>query len=109
MSYARVLQRALPEAKGNKSKEQPLHVYVNAVPDEWAKARVAKLDGQALDLAPLSLALSKRVEGTSTSWQAFFESVGNGLKAGTMLAPEHVARLAYVEAILFRTLANEEG
>ena len=28
------------------------------------------------------------------------------VKAGTTLAPERVARLAYIEAMLFRTLAN---
>jgi len=106
---AALLERALPEAKGNKNMEQALYVYVNAVPDDWAKARVAKLDARALDLAPLSLALSKRVEGNSTSWQSFFESVSSGLKAGTTLAPERVARLAYIEAMLFRTLANVES
>ncbi len=106
---ASLLERALPEAKGNKNKEQALHVYVNAVPDEWAKARVAKLNAQALDLAPLSLGLSKRVEGNSTTWQPFFESVSGGVKAGTSLSPERVARLAYIEAMLFRTLANAES
>lgn len=106
---AALLERALPEAKGNKKKEQALHVYVNAVPDEWARALVAKLDAQALDLTPLSLAISKRVEGDATTWQSFFESVSGGLKAGTTLPPERVARLAYVEAMLFRTLANVES
>jgi len=106
---AALLERALPEAKGNKTKEQALHVYVNAVPDDWAKARAANLQARALDLAPLSLALSKRVEGNSTSWQSFFESASGGLKAGTTLAPERVARLAYIEAMLFRTLANAEN
>lgn len=106
---AALLERALPDAKGNKNKEKALHVYVNAVPDEWAKALVAKLDAQALDLAPLSLAISKRVEGNATTWQSFYESVSGGLKAGTTLLPERVARLAYVEAMLFRTLANVES
>ncbi len=106
---AALLERVLPETKGNKSKEQALHVYVNAVPDEWAKRRTAKTDAQALDLAPLSLALSKRVEGNSTTWQPFFESVSGGLKAVTLLAPERVARQAYVEAMLFRTLAAVES
>jgi hypothetical protein len=106
---AALLERALPEANENKNKEQVLHVYINAVPEEWAKARVAKLDAQALDLAPLSLALSKRVEGNSTTWQSFFESVSGGLKAGITLAPKRVARLAYIEAMLFRTLANGES
>lgn len=103
---AALLERALPEGKGSKNREQAMHVYVNAVPDEWAKALVAKLDTQALDLAPLSLALSKRIEGNSTTWQSFFESVSGGLKAGTTLAPERVARLAYIEAMLFKTLAD---
>lgn len=106
---AALLERVLPEAKGNRSKEQALHVYVNAVPDEWAKACTSKVDAKALDLAPLSLALSKRVEGNSTTWQPFFESVSGGLKAGTVLAPERVARQAYVEAMLFRTLADVES
>lgn len=106
---AALLERALSETKGNKNKEQALHVYVNAVPDEWAKAIVAKHDAQALDLTPLSLALSMRVEGNATSWPSFFESVSGGLKAGTTLPPERVARLAYVEAMLFRTLANVES
>lgn len=106
---AALLDRALLEARGNKSKEQALHVYVNAVPDDWAKARTASVDAQALDLTPLSLALSKRVEGNASTWQPFFESVSGGLKAATMLAPERVARLAYIEAMLFRTLANVEG
>jgi hypothetical protein len=105
---AAILERALPEAKGNKSKEQALHVYVNAVPEEWANDRIAKVDAQALDLAPLSLALSKRVEGNSTTWQAFFESVSGGLKAETRLPPERVARQAYIEAMLFRTVAEVE-
>ena len=104
---AALLERALLEGKGSKSKEQALHIYVNAVPDEWVKARVAKLDAQAIDLAPLSLALSKRVEGNSTSWQSFYDSVRSGPKAGTMLSPELVARHAYVEAMLFRTLSEE--
>jgi hypothetical protein len=106
---AALLERALPEAKGTRAKEQALHVYVNAVPDEWAKACVAKLDARALDLASLSLALSKRVEGSATTWQLFFESVSGGLKAGTMLTPERAARLAYIEAMLFRTLASVES
>jgi hypothetical protein len=102
-----LLDRVIPEPKGGKSKEQALHVYVNAVPEGWAKACVAKLDARALDLAPLTLALSKRVEGNATTWQPFFESV-SGLTAATALAPERVARLAYVEAMLFRTVANVE-
>ena len=104
-----LLERALFEAGGKKAKEQAIHVYVNAVPDAWARDRFAKLDAQVLDLTPLSLALSKRVEGNATTWQPFFDSRSNGLKAATTLAPERVARLAYIEAMLFRTLANAEG
>lgn len=106
---AALLEQALPETKGNKGKEQALHVYVNAVPDEWAKGCTAKTDARALDLAPLSLALSKRVEGNSATWQPFFESVSGGLKAETGLTPERVARQAYSEAMLFRTLADVES
>lgn len=104
-----LLERVLPETKGNKTKEQALHLYVNAVPEQWAKARVANVDARVLDLAPLSLALSKRVEGTTTTWQSFFESVSGSLKTGTALAPELVARQAYVEAMLFRTVAHVES
>lgn len=106
---AALLERALPETKGNKSKEQALHVYVNAVPKEWAKECTAKTDAQALDLAPLSLALSMRVEGNSTTWQPYFDSVSGGLKTEATLAPERVARQAYFEAMLFRTIAAEES
>ena len=106
---AALLERVLPESKGSKGKEQPLHVYVNAVPEEWAKARIAKVEAQVLDLVPLSLALSKRVEGNSTTWQSFFESVSGGVKAGSALTPERVARQAYIEAMLFRTLADVEN
>jgi hypothetical protein len=103
-----LLERALHEGRGGKSKEQAIQEYVNAVPEEWAKARVAKLDQQALDLAPLALALTKRIEGNSTTWPSFFESA-TGLKTATTLAPERVARLAYVEAMLFRTLDSAEN
>ncbi|MCE9635841.1 MAG: hypothetical protein K8T90_09065 [Planctomycetes bacterium] len=106
---AAILERALPESKGSESKEQVLHVYVNAVPEEWAKACMARVEAHALDLAPLSLALSMRVAGNATTWQSFFESVSGGLKAGTALAPERVARQAYIEAMLFRTLADVES
>lgn len=100
-----LLERALPEAKGGKSKELALHVYVNAVPEDWAKSRTTNLDGRALDLTPLAFALTKRAEAGSTAWQPFFESA-SGLKVANTLTPERVARLAYVEAVLFRTLAN---
>lgn len=99
---AALLERVVPETKG-KSKEQPLHVYVNAVPEDWAKARAAKLVERALDLTPLSLALSHRCKSNASSWQQFFEA-NSGLKASIPLAPERAAHLAYVEAVLFSTL-----
>jgi hypothetical protein len=103
---AALLERVVPETL-SKGKEQPLHVYVNAVPENWAKARAAKLAEQAIDLAPLSLALSQRSTSDTSTWQSFFES-SSGLKASTMLAPERAAWLAYVEAVLFSTLAKAE-
>lgn len=106
---AALLERALHDAKGSNSKDQALHVYVDSVPEEWAKSSIARVEARALDLAPLSLALSKRVEGNVTTWQRFFESVSGGLKAVTLLAPGRVARQAYIEAILFRTLADVES
>lgn len=103
---AALLERVIPNTKG-KSKEQAFHVYVNAVPEDWAKNRGAKLDDRALDLTPLSFALSHRSKGNAKTWQVFFESV-SGLKTSTTLAPQQAARLAYVEAVLFRTLSNVE-
>lgn len=105
---ASLLKSALPNTKGNKDGKQALHVYVNAVPLEWAKSCVGKLDARALDLAPFSLALSKRVEGDSTSWPQFFDSASGEPKSGTTMAPDSVARQAYMEAMLFRTLADLE-
>jgi hypothetical protein len=104
---AALLERVVSETK-TKSKEQPLHVYVNAVPEEWAKARAAKLAERAIDLTPLSLALSHRSKSNTSSWQQFFES-NSRLKASTTLAPERVARLAYVEAVLFSTITKTES
>ena len=104
---AALLERVIPETKG-KRKEEAFHVYVDAVPEDWAKARAAKLDERALDLAPLSLALSHRSKSSATTWQSFFESV-SGLKPSTPLAAERAARLAYIEAVLFRTLEHEDS
>lgn len=97
------------EAKGYKNKEHALRTYVNAVPQDCLRARVATFDTRALDLAPLSLALSKRVESDTTTWPPFFEAVSGGLGAGTMLTPGRVARHAYIEAMLFRTMADVES
>lgn len=104
---AALLERVVAETKG-KNKEQPLHVYVNAVSEDWAKAHSARLAERALDLTPLALALSHRSKSSTSSWQPFFEA-NSGLKTSTSLAPEGAARLAYVEAVLFSTLAKTEN
>lgn len=103
---AAFLERVVNSTKG-KNKEQPLSVYVNAVSDEWAKMRTAKLPDLALDLAPLSLALSLRTQSDTASWQQYFEKAG-GLAATKSLSPEAVANQAYVEAVLLGTLATTE-
>ncbi len=101
------LERVLSETKG-KGKEQPIEVYVNAVSDDWVKTHAARIEERALDLTPLSLALSQRAKSNTKSWQQYFEA-NSGLKASTSLAPERFARSAYIEAVLFRTLADSEA
>lgn len=100
------LERVVASTKG-KSKEQPLSVYVNAVSDEWAKERTADLPERALDLAPLTQALSQRAKSGTTSWQQYFEKTG-GVASTKALSPEAVAKQAYVEAVLLRILAGAE-
>ena len=100
---AAFLDRVVTSAEG-KNQDQPLNVYVNAVSDDWAKTRTADLPEQALDLAPLSLALLQRAKGGTANWQQYFENTG-GVAAMKPLAPEVVAKQAYVEAVLLRTLA----
>lgn len=90
---------------GVKAKEGSMHSYVNAVPEEWLKARRDAVRG--LDLAPLSLALSHRRQGSTSSWTEFFEA-SSGMNASTSLDPGRVARHAYVEAVLLHTLADAE-
>lgn len=102
---AALLERIVTKAKG---KEPSIQSCVNAVPDDWAKARTSRTSEGALDLAPLSLALSQRGKSDSTSWQHFFEAT-SGMKASTLLAPERVARQAYVEAVLLRALEDAEN
>jgi hypothetical protein len=102
---AALLHRVVTNAK---CKEASIQAYVNAVPDDWAKALAAKKVAEsALDLAPLSLALSHRGKSDMSSWQQFFDST-SGMRSTTSLAPERVARQVYVEAVLLRTLANAE-
>jgi hypothetical protein len=100
---AAFLDRVVISTKG-KNKEQPLNVYVNAVSDDWAKTRTADLPEQALDLAPLSLALLQRGKSGTANWQQYFDKTG-GIAAMKLLAPEVVAKQAYAEAVLLRTLA----
>lgn len=103
---AAFLERVVTSTKG-KNKDQPIQVYVNAVSDDWAKARAAKLPARALDLAPLTLALSHRAKSDTESWQRFFEKT-SGIGPSTQLAPEVAATQAYVEAMLLRILAETE-
>lgn len=104
-----LLERVLGEAKG-KGKEAPLCAYVDALPDEWARLRVENAEERAFDLMPLTFAVSLRGKSDAASWQQFFDSA-SGLKASLALTPTRVARQAYVEAMLQRTLSdsNAEG
>ncbi len=103
---AAFLERVVSSTKG-KSKDQPLHTYVNAVTDDWAEARSTNLPERALDLAPLTLALLQRAKSDTSSWQQYFEKTG-GVAPTKPLAPEAAAKQAYVEAVLLRTLAVTE-
>jgi hypothetical protein len=80
---------------------------VNAVSDEWAKTRTADLPERALDLAPISLALLQRAKSGTANWQQYFEMTG-GIGPMKPLAPEFVAKQAYLESILLRILAETE-
>jgi len=101
---AALLERVVSESKG---KGTALAAYVNALPDEWARERTAKLDEGKLDLAPLTLATYHRAKSAPTSWQQYFDS-SSGMKSSTQLTAARVARQAYVEAILLRTLADAD-
>lgn len=100
---AALLEHVLTESK-SKGKDASLAAYVNALPDDWARTRTAKLDEGALDLTPLSLATFHRGKSNASSWQQYFDS-SSGMKSSTQLTAARVARQAYVEAILMRTLA----
>ena len=100
---AAFLRRVLSSTKA-KIKDQPLYVYVNAIPDESAKTRTASLPERVLDLAPLSLALLQRAKSGTANWQQYFEKAG-GVEPTKPLAPEVAAKQAYLEAVLLRTLA----
>jgi hypothetical protein len=103
---AALLERVLSESKC-KSKEAPLAVYVNALPEDWARGRTANLDEGMLGLTPIALATFHRAKSDASSWQQYFDS-SSGLKSSTQLTAARVARQAYVEAILLRTLADVE-
>ena len=103
---AALLERVLSESKG-KGKDSALAAYVNALPDDWARARTANLDDGALDLTPLTLATFHRGKSDPSSWQQYFDS-SSGMKSSIPLTTARVARQAYVEAILLRTLAGAD-
>ncbi len=102
---AALLDRVLEES-GAEAKPAPLASYVNALPDEWAREHGARSDGRALDLTPIALAVSHRSKGDTSSWPPFFDS-STGMQSSIALTPTRVARQAYVEAILLRTLAGD--
>ncbi|MFO0629707.1 MAG: GTPase-associated system all-helical protein GASH [Polyangiales bacterium] len=104
---AALLERVISESKG-RGKEAPLAVYVNALPDDWARERTANLDETMLGLTPIALAIFHRARSDASSWQQYFDS-SSGLKSSTQLTAARVARQAYVEAILLRTLADAEA
>lgn len=99
---AALLERVLSEANG---KDSSLSAYVNALPDEWARARAAKADDIALDLTPLTLAVIQRGKSDTASWQQYFDST-SGMTSSTQLTAARVARQVYVEAILLHALAD---
>ncbi len=91
----------------SKCKQVSIKAYVNAVPEEWCKEVVLQNGQSGLDLAPLWFALHHRIKSNTESWAPFFESAFS-LRATTLLAPERVARQAYFEAVLLKTLADAE-
>jgi hypothetical protein len=104
---AALLERVLSESKG-KGEEAALAVYVNALPDDWARERTANLNEGTLGLTPITLATFHRARSDATSWQRYFDS-SSGLNSSTQLTAARVARQAYVEAILLRTLADPDA
>lgn len=101
---AALLDRVLSASKCE-AKKAPLHEFVNALPDEWTRKHGAKADDLALDLTPLTFAISHRGKSDRSSWQHYFDSA-SGMKASTQLTSARMARQAYVEAMLLRSLAS---
>lgn len=102
---AAFLERVLSESKAKK--DSALANYVNALPDEWSRELGTNADESALDLTPLRLAIAHRGKSDTASWQQYFDS-SSGMKSSTPLTAARVARQAYVEAILLRTLADAD-
>ena len=103
---AALLERVLSESMG-KATDATLATYVNALPDAWARNRTVHLDEATLGLAPIALATYHRAKSDASSWQQYFDS-SSGVKSTTPLTAARVARQAYVEAILLRTLVDGE-
>lgn len=101
-----LLERVLSESRAT-GKDTSLATYVNALPEEWARERKGQVDDRALDLSPLSLAIVRRASSDTANWQQYFDA-SSGMKSSTQLTAGRVARQAYVEAILGRTLADAE-
>ncbi|MDC0679389.1 GTPase-associated system all-helical protein GASH [Sorangium atrum] len=99
------LERVLSESTAKR--ESALSNYVNVLPDEWAQELGKRADERALDLTPLRLAIFHRGKSDTASWQQYFDS-SSGMKSSAQLTAARVARQAYVEAILLRTLADAE-
>jgi hypothetical protein len=99
-----LLEQVLSEANGE-AKDAPLRAYVNALPEDWARGRSAKTEDHALDLTPLTLAISQRGKSDTASWQQYFDS-SSGMRSSTLLAAVRVARQAYVEAMLLHALTD---
>jgi len=102
---AALLNRVVSESKSDE-KEVALAAFVDALPGEWAKSRTAKLEEGNLDLMPLTLATFHRAKSAPANWQQYFDS-SSGMKSSTQMTANRVARQAYVEAILLRTLTDD--
>lgn len=101
---AALLERVLSNTKG-KGKDSSLADYVNALPCTWIQERVTKIDERVLDLVPLTLAVVHRGKSGASNWEQYFDS-SSGMKSSTRLTAVRVARQAYVEAVLLRSLAD---
>lgn len=101
------LQRTLALGKDT-TEEQTLETFVNAVPEKWLKERMLSHSEADLDLTPLTLALSQRAKGDSSSWQTFYEATV-GIAPSRSWSPSAIARQSYMEAFLLRLLSSPSG